>query len=95
MCSLMQVRRLSFPGGIPGHSLLRSAPQCPTLRCWTVWSCAVAFDDPNIKMAPIIRMIFTTEVLHGRYVNLKQTTLLTCACGALDLTIKLVRIVTQ
>jgi hypothetical protein len=23
--------------------------------------CAVAFDDHNIKMAPIIKMIFTTE----------------------------------
>jgi hypothetical protein len=57
MCSLMQARSLLFPGVIPGHSLLRSATQCPTANL----SCAVAFDDHNIKMAPIIRMIFTTE----------------------------------
>ena len=57
MCSLMQARRLLFPGGIPGHSFLRSATQCPTANL----SCAVAFDDHNIKIAPIIRMIFTTE----------------------------------
>ena len=57
MCSLMQARRLLFPGGVPGHSFLRSATQCPTANL----SCAVAFDDHNIKMAPIIRMIFTTE----------------------------------
>ena len=53
----MQARRLLFPGGTPGHSFLRSATQCPTANL----SCAVAFDDHNIKMAPIIRMIFTTE----------------------------------
>jgi hypothetical protein len=47
---------LLFPGGIPGHSFLRSATQCPTANL----SCAVAFADHNIKMAPIIRMIFTT-----------------------------------
>ena len=56
MCSLMQARRALFPGGIPGHRFLRSATQCATNL-----SCAVAFDDHNIKMVPIIRMIFTTE----------------------------------
>ena len=35
--------------------------QCPTLRCRSASSCAAAFDDHNIKTAPIIRMIFTTE----------------------------------
>ena len=57
MCSLMQARRLLFPGGIPGHRLLRSAVQRPTANL----SCAVAFDAHNINMAAIIRMIFTTE----------------------------------
>src|SRR5262249_53308297 len=57
MCSLMQARSLLFPGETPGHSLLRSATQCPTANL----SCAVAFDDQTIKKAPIIRMIFTTE----------------------------------
>ena len=57
MCSLMQM----FPRGIPppGHSFLKSATQCLIAN----FSCAVAFDDHNIKMAPIIRMIFTTKVL--------------------------------
>ena len=57
MRSLMQARRALFPGGIPGHSFLRSAAQCPTAN----FSCAVAFDDHNIKMVPIIRMIFITK----------------------------------
>ena len=57
MCSFMQVRKLLIPGATPGHSFLKSATQCPTANL----SCAVAFDDHNIKMAPIIRMIFTTE----------------------------------
>jgi hypothetical protein len=56
MCSLMHARRRSFPGGTPGHSLLRSATQCPTANL----CCAVAFDDHNIKMVPTIRMIFAT-----------------------------------
>src|SRR5262249_3068023 len=43
----------------PGHSFLKSATQCLIANL----SCAVAFDDHNIKMAPIIRMIFTTKVL--------------------------------
>jgi hypothetical protein len=59
MCSLMQVRRLLFPGGIPGHSFLRSATQCPTANL----SCAVAFDDHTIKKAPIIRTILAMEGL--------------------------------
>jgi hypothetical protein len=57
MCSLMQARRLPFPGGIPVHRVLRSATQCPTANL----SCAVAFDGHNNKMAPIIRAVFTTE----------------------------------
>jgi hypothetical protein len=52
----MQARRALFPGGIPGHSFLRSATQCPTANL----SRTVAFDDHNIKMVPIIRMIFST-----------------------------------
>jgi hypothetical protein len=59
MCSLMQARSLLFPGETPGHSLLRSATQCPTANL----SCAVAFDDHTIKMAPIIRTIFAMEGL--------------------------------
>ena len=58
MCSLMQARRLLFPGGIPGHSFLRSATQCPIAKL----SCAIALDDHNIKIVPIIKMIFTTVV---------------------------------
>jgi hypothetical protein len=57
MCSLMQARRRSFPGGTPGHSFLRSASQCPIANL----PCAVALDDHNIKMAPIMRMIFIME----------------------------------
>jgi len=53
----MQARSLLFPGETPGHSLLRSATQCPTANL----SCAVAFDDQTIKKAPIIKMIFTIE----------------------------------
>jgi hypothetical protein len=56
MRSLMQARRALFPGGIPGHSFLRSAAQCPIANR----SFAIAFDDHNIKMVQIIRMIFTT-----------------------------------
>jgi len=66
MRSLMQARRALFPGGIPGHSFLRSATQCPTANL----SCAVASDDHNIKMVPIIRMIFTTE--GPRWLNIQQ-----------------------
>ena len=58
MCSLMQSRSLPCPGGIPGHSFSRSATQDPPSANF---SCAVAFDDHNIKMAPIIKMIFITE----------------------------------
>jgi hypothetical protein len=58
----MQARSLLFPGTMPGHSLFRSATQCPAANR----SCAVAFDDHNIKMAPIIKMIFTTEGPPGR-----------------------------
>jgi hypothetical protein len=57
MCSLMQVRRLFLPGGIPGHSFWRSALHLPP----TTLSCAVASDDHNIKIAPIIKVILTTE----------------------------------
>jgi hypothetical protein len=57
----MQARSLLFPGTTPGHSFLRSATQCPTLHCRSDSSCAVAFDDHNIKTAPIIRTIFTTK----------------------------------
>jgi hypothetical protein len=39
--------------------------QCPTANL----SCAVAFDDHTIKMAPIIRMILTTEASHRRYLK--------------------------
>jgi hypothetical protein len=59
MCSLMQARRLLFPGGIPGHRFLRSAVQRPTANL----SCAVAFDAHNINMAAIIKMIFTGRAL--------------------------------
>jgi hypothetical protein len=59
MCSLMQARRLLFPDGVPGHKLLRSATQDPTANL----ACAVAFDAHNIKMAAIIRMIFTKALL--------------------------------
>ena len=55
-----------LPGQTPGQSFPRSATQCPTLHRRSV-SCAVAFDDHNIKTAPIIRMIFTTEGPHTRY----------------------------
>ena len=48
----MQARRRSFPGGTPGHSVLRSVKQCPIANL----PCAVAFDDHNIKIAPMIRM---------------------------------------
>jgi hypothetical protein len=57
MRSLMQARRLLFPGGTPGQSFLRSATQCPTASL----CCADAFDDHNIKMAPITSMMFRTE----------------------------------
>src|SRR3974390_645696 len=57
MCSLMQARRALFPGGIPGQSFLSSAAQCPTANL----SCAIAFDDQNIKMAQSIGMTFSTE----------------------------------
>jgi len=57
MCSLMQSRSALFPGGTPGQNFLRSATQCPTANL----SCAVAFDDHNIKITPTIRMTFTTE----------------------------------
>jgi hypothetical protein len=53
----MQARRLLIPGGTFGHRLLTSATQDPIAHL----CCAVAFDDDNIKMAPIIRMIFTTK----------------------------------
>jgi hypothetical protein len=56
----MQFRRLSFPGVIPGHSFWRSSLHLPPATA--TLSSAVALDDHNIKMAPIIRMIFTTEV---------------------------------
>ena len=56
MCSLIQVRRLLFPGWIPGHRFLRSAAHANL-------SCAVAFDAHKIKTAAIIRMIFTKKAL--------------------------------
>src|SRR6476619_689691 len=56
----MQFRRLSFPGGIPGHTFWRSALHLPPATA--TLSCAVAFDDHNIKMEPIIRMIFIMGV---------------------------------
>ena len=69
MRSLMQARRALFPGGIPGHSSLRSAAQCPIANL----SCAVAFDDHNIKMVLIIRMHFTTEgASQLRRLNIRQ-----------------------
>ena len=60
MCSLMQFRRLPCPGGIPRHSFSRSAAQDPPSA---KRSCAVAFDDHNIKMTAILRMIFTTKIV--------------------------------
>src|SRR5262245_38049590 len=69
MCSLRQFRRLWFPGLIHGHNFLRSAMPAPT----TTLSFAVAFDDHNIKMAPIIRMIFTTErSSYHRWLNIRR-----------------------
>jgi hypothetical protein len=67
----MHSRSVLFSGGTPGHSLLRSAAQCVTLRCRS-GSCAVAFDDHNIKTAPLIRMIFTTEGLSLPQLNIRQ-----------------------
>jgi hypothetical protein len=48
---------LLIPGGTFGHRLLTSATQDPIAHL----CCAIADDDHNIKMAPIIRMIFATE----------------------------------
>src|SRR5215207_986045 len=58
MCSLKQPRSLPCPGRIPGHSLSRSATQVPPRAGRP---CAVTSDDHNIKMAAIIKLIFTTE----------------------------------
>jgi hypothetical protein len=67
MCSLMQSRSLPSPGEIPGHSFWVSALQDPPSANL---SRAVAFDDHNIKMAAIIKMIFTTEGPHTALLNI-------------------------
>jgi hypothetical protein len=65
--SLISPKQFEAIRSVPAFTEQRT--QCPTANL----SCAVAFDGHNINMAPIIKMIFTTEgPPTGRYISVRE-----------------------